>query len=170
MPMHDMRDSSLSCLVSEEPERGPLITHTDCIASTASIASTAAFARGPSHVSSLSRDASLVRAVSGTLEELLAIGAQTCAVSWGAEGREAGAYVAHKTPMRTRPNKSNPLKRPTSPEFSWVPSHGSFTRAQSAAHVEGPLHGHFTRTQSDAMRSFEGHLKNLLFVTGPGTK
>ena len=71
----------------EEFECGPLITRAASITSTTSIASSAANARAASPCDSLSREASLVRTLPGTLEEILVMGAQEAAISGGTKGR-----------------------------------------------------------------------------------
>jgi len=121
-------------------KEGPLITRTASIARTeSSTRSRRGSSRGRASVFD---EASMVRAVSGTLEEILAMGAR----GTGAQGREADR--SHETPMRTRP-KQTPLQRSEcEPEFSRVPSHSYFTRSQSAV-----------------MGSFEGHMGNLLMAT-----
>jgi len=97
---------------------GPLIKRTASIARTGSfertssiawsVTSSASTSVGSTRRGSVSDAASLVHAVSGTLEEILAM---------GVIGREA--CIAHKTPMRSRP-----IRRPQRPviveEFSRV--------------------------------------------------
>ena len=126
-------------------KEGPLITHTASLVRTASVARTESSTRSRRGSSRgfTSDEASMVRAVSGTLEEIMAMGAR----GTGAQGRETNR--SHETPMRTRPNQTNLRERnECEQEFSRVPSHSYFTRSQSAA-----------------MGSFEGHMENLLMAT-----
>ena len=53
-----------------------------------------------------SRESTLVRTWPGTLEEILATGAQEAAISGGTKGREVGMYIAHTMLMRVRSGRS----------------------------------------------------------------